>query len=531
MAKPKAPPASEQDPNDPVLKTMNRLLERARLDRNRHQSRIADCYKYAMPWRHKFYQSQHVPDLDEIFDETIATVIEDFSADMNVTFTPRKNNWLDETPLETLNGAQKAELAKPLEARRNFVFSEMSRSNLYQALQEAYMDLGPGTMAMMIMDIDPSKPLHCEAIPVTELLITRGPYGYVDGHFRDRHYRREEIQVLWPDADLDKLGPEPKNAETIYEVTDGCWRDWTDKGNETYQYAVQCAGKIIYKKDWKGPGSCPFIVARWSRDSTTAWGVGPTYRVLPAIKSRNHVRYLSLKNYDKHVDGVTSYEDDGVMNLDHGVEPGTWVPRLPGSKAPEVVESKARFDVQVFEMDQLESVIRRAHYQDRPEQQGKTPPTATQWADEAAERARRMGTPATNLVEEWQYGIYRRFVYLLDQRGVLPKVTMDGRAVQLQPISPLLRAQEQEEVVRNDRWAELIISRFGPQFGAVIIDMFKYSDEQRRLLGVKPELQRKEAEIADAIKQLMPVLQHFAGAAQRGQAAAPPPAGLLGAPQ
>jgi 3-methyladenine DNA glycosylase AlkC len=84
MAKPKAPPASEQDPNDPVLKTMNRLLERARLDRNRHQSRIADCYKYAMPWRHKFYQSQHVPDLDEIFDETIATVIEDFSADMNV---------------------------------------------------------------------------------------------------------------------------------------------------------------------------------------------------------------------------------------------------------------------------------------------------------------------------------------------------------------------------------------------------------------------------------------------------------------
>jgi hypothetical protein len=108
---------------------------------------------------------------------------------------------------------------------------------------------------------------------------------------------------------------------------------------------------------------------------------------------------------------------------------------------------------------------------------------------------------------------------------------MDGRAVQLQPISPLLRAQEQEEVVRNDRWAELIISRFGPQFGAVIIDMFKYSDEQRRLLGVKPELQRKEAEIADAIKQLMPVLQHFAGAAQSGQAAAPPPAGLLGAPQ
>jgi hypothetical protein len=533
--KPKAAPPSEQDQNDPLLKAMNRLLERARIDRSRHQSRIADCYKYAMPWRHKFYQTQaggSAVDLDEIFDETIATVIEDFSADMNVTFTPRKNNWLDETPLETLGGAQKAELAKPLAARKTFVFAEMGRSNLYQALQEAYMDLGPGTMAMMITDIDPAKPLHCEAIPVTELLITRGPYGYVDGVFREKAYRREEIKVLWPDADLGKLGPEPVNDEQDYDVSDGCWRDWSDKGNETYKYAVQCQGKILYRKEWKGPGSCPFIVARWSRDSTTAWGVGPTYRVLPAIKSRNHVRYLSLKNYDKHVDPITSYEDDGVINLDHGVEPGKWVPRLPGSRAPETIESKARFDVQVFEMDQLERVIRRAHYQDRPEQQGKTPPTATQWADEAAERARRMGTPATNLVEEWQYGIYRRFVYLLDQRGVLPKVTMDGRAVQLQPISPLLRAQEQEEVVRNDRWAELITTRFGPQLGAVIINIFKFSDEQRRLLGVKKEMQNDEEGVAAALKQLMPVLQNFSGAGVGGQVA-PPSLGAItsGVPQ
>lgn len=529
--KPAAPEAaSVQDPNDPLLKAMNQRLERARTDRARHQSRIADCYKYAMPWRHKFYQTQaggSAVDLDEIFDETIATVIEDFSADMNVTFTPRKNDWLDEQPLESLSAADKAVLKQPLADRKKFVFGEMARSNLYQALQEAYMDLGPGTMALLITDIDAAKPIHCEAIPVTELLITRGPYGYVDGQFREKTYRREEIQVLWPDANLDLLGPKQEGTDPEYDVIDGCWRDWSDRGDETYEYAVQANGKIIYRKTYKGAGSCPFIVARWSRDSTTAWGVGPTYRVLPAIKSRNHVRYLSLKNYDKHVDPVTSYEDDGVTNLDHGVEPGKWIPRLPGSKAPETVESKARFDVQVFEMDQLESVIRRAHYQDRPEQQGKTPPTATQWADEAAERARRMGTPATNLVEEWQYGIYRRFVYLLDKRGVLPKIEVEGRGISLQPVSPLLRAQEQEQVVRNDRWAELVIGRFGPQLGAVVIDIFQYADEQRKLLGVNDKLQRKEEEIANAIKQLMPVLQNFAGAPQAAAPAQAPPVGLV----
>jgi hypothetical protein len=81
---------------------MNRLVARGLLDRQRHQSRLADCYKYAMPWRHKFFNSspssQAAPDLDEVFDETIATVLEDFSADMLNTFTPQKNNWIEERP-------------------------------------------------------------------------------------------------------------------------------------------------------------------------------------------------------------------------------------------------------------------------------------------------------------------------------------------------------------------------------------------------------------------------------------------------
>jgi hypothetical protein len=235
--------------------------------------------------------------------------------------------------------------------------------------------------------------------------------------------------VLWPDADWDKLGPEPQDAESQeLKITDGCWRDWTDVGTETYKYAVQCQGKVIYSKPYKGAGSCPFIVAGWSRDPTTAWRIGPTYRTLPAIKTLNHVRFLDLKNYDKYVDPPTSYEDDGVMNLDGGVNPGDWLPRAVGSEPPEVIESKARFDVAVFERDELRSVVKRAHYQDRPEQIGKTPPTATQWQDERVERARRMGTPATNLVIELQIPIYTRFSYLLEQRGTLPKVELNGQA-------------------------------------------------------------------------------------------------------
>jgi hypothetical protein len=528
-----APKASETDVDDPLVKEASRLLTRARNDRSRHQSRISDCYRYTMPWRHKFYETQPGNTYNEIFDETPSTVLEDFAADMLNTFTPQKNNWLSEEPTQTLREVEKAQVKKLVAIRQTVIFSEMARSSLYQALQEAYLDLGPGTMALLIQDIGASKPVHCEAIPITDLLITKGPYGMVDGTFRDeKTYLRGEAKVLWPDADWSKLGPGSADAAAAdaqeVKITDGCWRDWKELGTETYHYIVMSGGKRLWHKKYEGAGSCPFIVAGWSRDPTTAWRIGPTYRVLPAIKTLNHVRYLDLKNYDKHVDPPASYEDDGVMNVEGGVQPGMWYPRAVGSEAPQPFESKARFDVSVFERDELRSIIKRAHYQDRPEQLGKTPPTAFQWADERAERARRMGTPATNLVLELQIPIYTRFSYILAQRGVLPKVELNGEVVALQPVSPLLRAQQQEQVLINDRFAEMIIGRFGPAMGNIIINQFKHAQEQAKLMGYKEENLRPESEIGETIKQLSGLLQQ--GNAPPGvsaQGVAPPPIGTL----
>jgi Bacteriophage head to tail connecting protein len=408
------------------------------------------------------------------------------------------------------------------------IFSKMLRSNLYQALQEAYTDLGVGTMCLLIQDIDPSKEIHCEAIPSTDLILIKGPYGGVTGIFRPKKYSREELEVLWPDANMAELGAKPLDqnqaAEQMYDVTDGCWRDWADKRDTVYKYGVMANGKLIVKREYRGEGSCPFIVARWSRDATTAWGFGPTYRTLPSIRTLNYVRHLDLKNYDKFVDPPTSYEDDGVMQVDF-VEPGTWLPRAVGSKPPEVIESNAKFDLAVFERDELRSTIRRAHYQDRPEQLGKTPPTATQWNDERAERARRMGTPATNLVEELQYPIIRRFMYIMQVRGILPPIQIEGREVVLQPNSSLLRAQEEEEVVRLDKFTELITARFGPQVAMVVINTVKYAERLGELLDIDPKLLRDEAQITAAIEQMLPVLQATKGGVGAAQAPAIAPPG------
>jgi hypothetical protein len=499
---------------DPRIAEILRRVERARLDRQRHQARLDACYKYALPWRHKRDQNQPTDQLDEIFASTAMTTLEDFAADMLNTFTPQKAAWVEIAPVTTFQAAVEnkqvaAGLEKQLKAYQKVLFDEMARSNLYQALQEAYLDLGPGTMALTIHDINKAEPIHCQAIPAgTELLIDRGIYGGVDGRWREWACRAEDILTLWPHATPADLSQQWRRGDlTEYNIIDGVYRDWSDRSAECWCYTVLCNNKIILDEKYSGAGSCPMPVARWSRDSTTAWGVGPTYRSTPDIKTENHVKYLGLKNLDKIVDPAFTFEDDGVLNFDQGITPGTGMPRAVGSKAPEMMESKGRFDVQFMELDDLRSSIRRAHYQDRPEQQGKTPPTATQWADEAAERARRMGSPATNLVLELQYPIIKRFAYLLEKRGVLPKIELNGEKVSVEPVSPLLRAQEQEEVIRLDRFAEMIAARFGPAIANIIIDQIKYASKLADLLGVEKDLLRDEAGIKKAIEQFAGLLQ------------------------
>ena len=520
-----APPAPE---TDPAVAEMRRRVQRAETDKNRHQARLSDCYKFALPWRHKVGQSQSTDQLDEIFASTAMTVLEDFAADMLNTFTPQKMAWVEIKPVKTINDqVERRQLAAQLKRYTEVLFAEMARSNLYQALQEAYLDLGPGTMALIIQDINKAEPIHCQAIPAgSELLIDRGLFGGVDGRWRKWKVRCEEIPVLWPAADPIKGKPAYKMGDMDeHEIIDGVYRDWTDRSSETWHYRVLCGDQIILKDTYRGAGSCPMPVARWSRDSTTAWGVGPTYRSTPDIKTENHVKFLGLKNLDKIVDPAGTFEDDGVINFDQGIVPGTMIPRAVGSKAPEMMESKGRFDVQFMELEDTRSSIKRAHYQDRPEQQGKTPPSATQWADEAAERARRMGSPATNLVIELQYPIIKRFAYLLTARGVLPKIELNGEEIAVEPVSPLLRAQEQEEVVRMDRFVEMVAARFGPAMANILIDQFKHTSDLAKLMGYDPARLRKEEDIGEAIKKFSGLLQQ--GNAPTELSAPPSGAGIV----
>jgi hypothetical protein len=480
-------------------------IAEAKRDKDKHKTWLNDAYRVTMPWRVREDQTEQQHDQDDLFDSTAIESLQDFSADMQTTFTPVEDNWLDVEPAQTLPEYTKAQIQPKLQAYAEVVFSEIRRSNFHEASQEAYPDLGLGTMSMVIQDIDINQPIQCQAVPITDMLITRGVHGGVD--FRCRHIRNMklgDLQPTYPKAKIqtDLAAKSQRNPSATTQVHECWWRLWDEPGIERWQFVLLIDNKEADQEICKGAGGSALTTARWRTDSTTAWGIGPLYWVMPTIKTLDQLAYLILKHLSFVVDPAGFYDDDSVINLDNGIQPGVMIPRAQGSKI-DLFESEADFNTAFYERKDMQQDIRRALFQDKPQQTGDTPPTAAQWMDQRAEIARRMGAPIGRLTTEWQWAIFQRFAYLLEKRGKLPKVELNGEVVRLRPQSPLVKAQRQQKVQVSERLTQMIIAMVGPEQAMMVIDAIKTAKNLQDSLGDTIVKLRDEKEITDLVAQGM----------------------------
>lgn len=494
---------------DEDLKEAMRKFARSEEDKNRHKTRFDDCYEFALPWRHRLSTDTHTTpdDADDLTDDTAMVAVTDFASDMLATFTPRYVDWMDVAPMAPLGQEVPGDVQELLQDYKETIFHEMARSNFYEAAEECYLDLACGTMGMVIEDRGSDMPIHCECVPSTDLWVLKGPFSSLQGRWRRRLYEAEEIPVLWPDATI----PEGQRLQTrgsskLVEVTDGFMRVWSDKANETWRYLVWSGKKLLLKRDYVGAGSLPLIVGRWLTDPVTSWGVGPLNQVLSSVRMLNDVQSMMLEQMEFAVSPPFVYDDDGVINVSGGLEPGHGVARMPGSKV-EGLQLYTQYDVGYFELDRLRQNVRRALFQDAPDQAGKTPPTATQWLDEAAKTARRMGSPAGRLIVEWQYPIFQRFAFLLAERGRLPKVRLNGKDISITPVSPLMTSLRQEEMMRYTRYAEVIAQLFGPEILRIVVNPLKFAAKLGDTLAIDLSVNNSDQEISQALQQMMSIGQ------------------------
>ena len=354
------------------------------------------------------------------------------------------------------------------------------------AAQLAQETASHGTPAFWVEKGHFQQSIYAEVVPPSELLITPGHMGYLD-RFREKTVHANTLEALFAQQIAanqvslpEEIRRKIEKPGTKVDVCWGFWLDWTDPVTPVWRMEITVDGKRVTPSDPPviGPinGGCPLLVGRFNPRPGRPWGRGCGLRALADMRVLDKVEEIVLLGLEDAIKNTLIYPDDGFLDFQNGVVAGTAIPAHRGFTRDQIYELNKTTNLEVgfFTKDELERRIRSLFYQDGPRQRGDTPPTAAQWFDEARRVQQRLGKPSAPLWTELFAPFLQRVEFLGVQNGDLePKILLDGRAITIQPISPMQKAQNRDQVMISRSNLELAQMTFGPEAVPTVIDVRK----------------------------------------------------------
>ena len=472
--------------------------------------------------------------MDKIFDETAVTGVQEFASRLQYGLIPNFANWFRFEPGTDVPPEQRQELQAELDEVSAAVAEVISNSNFSQEASESFLDLAVGTGNMLIEEGDEKNPVKFTAVPLSQVILDRGPYGEIDGVFRERTVKARDVKVLWPKAKLgDGLSNKIKeDPDTDLNFIDCIYRDWADKTKESYIYQViEVSTKTqVATATLSGEGSRPWVNFRWSKAAMETYGRGPLMNALPAIKVANLTVQLILENAQFAIGGIWQMDDDGSMNVDNiELVPGTILSVDPNSRGLQGVQSPSRFDVSQLVLDSMRENIKKALYNEDFGPMDKTPMSATEVSARQGSLAQVIGSAYGRLLSEFVNPVVMRVVHIMKKRGMIELPKINGREIRIVAKSPLARAQRSQDILQLTNFIGMVTNTMGQQAAAQYIDPAKaveqlaewyevpqkllISDEKRQatqrqigenLATAEANQPGGAAQMADAMQKLMP---------------------------
>ena len=483
-----------------------------------------EAYDYVMPHRESFYQESPAQRRTQnIYDETAVVGLPKFASRLQLGFFPPNGRAFKLVPGPEF---PKREITKALQAEldriTDLLHEGLRNSNFNAELHEGFQDLALGTMNMLCEEGRFSGDLHFTAVPPTNLALLPGNMDTVSGWFRWNYDGMDitELKHRYPKAEYtEKMKQEQKrNPHRKTKVVEATLYDQADKFKDEYTYYLisETDNCILQKATLKGRGSVPWITTRWCKSGFEVWGRGPVLQAMPAIKTLNLTVQLILENAEMAIAGSYVYDDDGVFNPDNiTIQPGTFIPRSPGSSI-DTLAAPGRFDVAQLVLDDMRRNVRKALFIDELDSRpnARTPLSATEVSERLADVARDMGAVAGRMQKEFMTPLVERIIKIYTDQGILNIPKVDGRTLRILPVSPLLRAQDQQDVADFVRFQQTVAGTFGPEITPALYDQAAVIRYLAQKFGVMEELLADETQVQQNAQLMQSIMQMQQGGMQ-----------------
>jgi hypothetical protein len=473
-----------------------------------------ECYEYTLPQRESFYsESPGRRRSDRIFDETAVVGVQEFASRLQAGIVPNYARWADLVAGTEIPPEQQKEVNLMLDEVTEYVFEILQNSNFAQEVHETFLDCAVGTGVLLVEEGDALQPIRFKAIPLPQVTLDAGHNDTIDHVYRMRRIKMRDLQHAYPNGKLsDKMMMDMvKGGDKECEILEVVYRNYFNTKEEEHIYCViakEYEHKIM-EETFKGVGSNPYVVYRWSKVAGEVYGRGPIQLALPAIKTANLVIELILENAQMSISGMYQVEDDGVINVDNiQLIPGTIIPKAGGSSGLTPIAPAGNFNVSDLVLRDMRTNIKKALYNDMlgtPNE--KTPMTATEIAERMADLSRQIGAAFGRLQAELVNPVLQRVIYILKKQGRIQIPVVNGREIKIRSSSPLAQAQHQQDVATIDRFLGMMQMRVGPELLNILIKQDEVAKFIASKLGIPEELIRSEQEMQEAAMQLQQLQQ------------------------
>ena len=474
-----------------------------------------EIYDYVLPHRESFFrETEAARRTENIYDETAVVGLPKFASRLQLGFFPPNGRAFRLAPGPEFPKEMRGRgLQEELDKITDLLHEGLRNSNFNSEMHEGLQDLGIGTMNLLCEEGRFQGDLHFSAVPPTNLALLPGRMDGVSDWFRwNDTLDITEVKQRYPKAKYtDKmLNDQKKDPRRKTKIIEATVYDEADKFKDEYTYYLisETDNAILLKERLKGRGSSPWITTRWSKSGFEVWGRGPILQAMPAIKTLNLTVQLILENAEMAIAGAFVYDDDGVFNPDNiTIQPGTFIPRSPGSSI-ESLQNSGRFDVAQLVIDDMRRNVRKALFIDELDTRAaKTPLSATEVSERLADVSRDMGAVAGRMQKEFLQPLVERIIYIYSKQGLLDIPKVDGRELRIVPVSPLLRAQDQQDVSDFVRFQQTVASTFGPEITPVLYNQEEVIKYLASKFGIKEELLADQSQVQNNVATLQQLMQ------------------------
>lgn len=392
-----------------------------------------------------------------IFDSTAVDGLVTFANRIQGALVPSWLQWQDLVAGTDVPEEEKAVVNEKLQKETKTFFSAINHSNFSTEITPGLSDLGVGTGAIQVNEGVFGKDEHeinFSNVALADLRPETPVKGKIENVWRHQEIEVGQIKETWPLASLpaqieQKIEKAPFEKE---KVLNGFLLN--QKDDLYYHLVIHKSTKhLMHVQSFK---SKRLIVFRWHVTPGETFGRGPILEKMADIRTVNKVKQFILQNAAIQMSGMYTGRDDGIFNpYTAKIAPGIILPVQSNDKRNPTLRALERAgDIGLGDLviSDLQEGIKKSlladplgDIQDPVRTLGEQ---LIRMQETLKDRGASFGRLKTELIEP----LVSAVVDVLQSRGKMAPIRVDGKEVTIKHTSPLAKAEDLEEFQNSQVW-------------------------------------------------------------------------------